>query len=102
VAVGQQRDQHALDHLFLPDHDGVDLGQEIVQKERFPLHLSIELSNVREIHWLSLLCDFHSGWLTETDLQYHIEASGVFNPMEGKLKVRESRKRTRRLPGASE
>ncbi len=50
VAVGQQRDQDALDHGLLPHHDGVDVGQEVVQKERLPLHLGVQLPDACDIH----------------------------------------------------
>ena len=60
VTIGQERDEDPLHHVFLAHHDGVDLCQKVMQKERFLLYLRVELPNVCYVHLGFLLSLFRS------------------------------------------
>jgi hypothetical protein len=51
MAIGQKRDQNALNQRFLADHYLVDFGQKVLQKDGLAANLLIELSNSCSVHY---------------------------------------------------
>ena len=62
MAVGEQRDQHAIDQVLLADNDLADLSFQIIDELKVPFYLSLNLSNIL-IH--VLLLPYRLSWLTK-------------------------------------